>query len=152
LPDPLRIHRRLAVAEGPTPEQIENIEFHVTVRGYARDEVRECLSALAAYVANLEEKAATGYLNLGEKIGELLQQAKDTAEEIEAVARDEAARTLADAGTHAAKIVGEAEQRVVELTNVEGEIINSLQSLKTQLEGMTARLRPVEFKAETGVE
>ncbi|MGH2730269.1 MAG: hypothetical protein ACRDJI_06615, partial [Actinomycetota bacterium] len=73
-------------------------------------------------------------------------------EEIEAVARDEAARTLADAGTHAAKIVGEAEQRVVELKNAEGEILTSLQSLKTQLEDMTARLRPVEFTAGTGVE
>ncbi|MGH2729795.1 MAG: DivIVA domain-containing protein, partial [Actinomycetota bacterium] len=69
------------MAEGPTPKEIENVEFHVTVRGYARDEVRECLSAIAAYVAHLEEKAATAHLNLGEKIGELLQQAKDAAEE-----------------------------------------------------------------------
>lgn len=140
------------MAEGPTPDEIENVEFHVTVRGYARDEVREYLSAIAAYVARLEEKAAAGYLNLGEKIGELLQQAKETAEEIEGVARDEAARTLEDAGTHAAKIVREAEQRVAELENTEGEILSSLQSLKTQLEGMTARLRPVELTAETGVE
>jgi len=152
LPDSLGIHRRLAVAEGPTPDQIENVEFHITVRGYARDEVREYLSAIAVYVASLEEKAATAYLNLGEKIGELLQQAKDAAEEIEAVARDEAARTLEDAGTHAAKIVGEAEQRVADLANAEGEILTSLQSLKTQLEDMTARLRPVEFTAGTGVE
>jgi DivIVA domain-containing protein len=140
------------VGDGPTPEEIENLEFHVTVRGYARDEVREFLSAIAAHVASLEEKAATGYLNLGEKIGELLQQAKDAAEEIEAVARDEAARMLEDAGTHAAKIVREAEHRVAELENTQGEILNSLQSLKTQLEGMTARLRPVELVSDAGVE
>jgi cell division initiation protein len=151
--------------QAPTPEDIRKTTFHTTMRGYARDEVDEYLTAIARVVASLTEKAETGYLNLGVKMGELLQEAKDAADELlaaahtdvatlvqeaktsaqnlEASARSQAADTLQTAETHAAKIVQEAEQRVAELTDEENAVRRELTSLRSQLESITERLRPL---------
>jgi DivIVA domain-containing protein len=143
------------VSQALTPEEIENAEFHVTMRGFARDEVQEVLTAAAAHIRSLQEKAETAYLNLGAKMGELLQQAKDGAEELQSAARQEAARQEQDARAratdilqtaenHAAKIIREAEERVAELRTAEDEISRALHSLRTNLIAITERWAPPE--------
>lgn len=151
--------------QAPTPEDIRKATFHVTVRGYARDEVEEFLAVVAKNVAHLNEKAETGYLNLGVRMGELLQEAKDAADELltaahadvanmlqeaknksrelEETSRSQAADTVQTAETHASKIVREAEQRVAELTEEENAIRRELTSLKSQLETIMTRLQPL---------
>ncbi|MGH2755726.1 MAG: DivIVA domain-containing protein, partial [Actinomycetota bacterium] len=78
------------MAQALTPEEIRKATFHVTMRGYARDEVDEFLAALAKLVATLTERAETAYLNLGVRMGELLQEAKDAADELQSTSRAEA--------------------------------------------------------------
>jgi DivIVA domain-containing protein len=153
-----------------TPEEIEKTEFHITMRGFARDEVREFLLAVAGVVRHLQEKADTSYLNLGEKMGELLQQAKDAADELTAETRaaaqrtqeevrTAAARTEQDASTraadivetaesHATKMIREAEQRVAELRATEETTRRELQAIRTQLDTIASTLRPMEPAVE----
>jgi DivIVA domain-containing protein len=148
------------------PEDIVKIEFHRSVGGYARDEVREFLDAVAELVRDLEERVESGYLNLGEKMGQLLQQAKDEAVDIVSVATEEAVkvgqeakaageRTRAEAKTaaadivataeeHGAKIVAEAEGRVDDLRKVEAQLRKGLSSLRSELDAVVARIRPLE--------
>lgn len=156
-----------------SPEDIDKVGFHRTLRGYARDEVLEFVEGVRELVHQLQEKADTGYLNLGEKMGELLQQAKDGADDLTANARAEATRaveearalatrledeartratdTVETAETHAAKIVQEAEARVSELRTTEEAIRTELRSLRAKLEGVTASLLPLE-QSHAGVE
>ena len=84
-----------------TPEDIRKTTFHVVMRGYARDEVEEFLASVSRIVGTLNERAETGYLNLGVKMGELLQEAKDAADELLANARTDVGNMLQDAKTKA---------------------------------------------------
>ena len=148
-----------------SPEEIRKATFHVTMRGYARDEVDEYLNGIAKLVAQLTEKAETAYLNLGVRMGELLQEAKDAADELQAKARadatrmveearssadettrsanEQAASTIQTAESHAAKIVAEAEERVDEMTQAEQSIRADLGQVRAQLESLTQRLTPL---------
>ena len=148
-----------------TPEDIRKTTFHVTMRGYARDEVDEFLTLIARMVGALTEKAETAHLNLGVRMGELLQEAKDAADELLANARTDVGNMLQAAKTraqelqqtsrsqaedavktaegHAAKIVAEAEEKVAELTAAEDAIRTELTSLRSQLESITERLQPL---------
>jgi DivIVA domain-containing protein len=148
-----------------TPEDIRKTTFHVVMRGYARDEVDEFLASVSRMVGTLNERAETGYLNLGIKMGELLQEAKDAADELLSNARTDVGNMLQEAKTkaqdleqnaranaedavrtateHATKIVAEAEQRVAELTESENLIRTELTSLRSQLERITERLSPL---------
>jgi len=152
-----------------TPEDIRKTTFHVVMRGYARDEVDEFLTAVSRIVGALTEKAETGYLNLGVRMGELLQEAKDAADELLANARTDVGNMLQEAKTsahdteqtaraqaedavrtateHAAKIVAEAEERVADLTNQENSIKTELTSLRSQLQQITERLGPLVHDA-----
>ena len=158
MPGSLGFPEEAVLFEVPTPAEIENAEFHVTVRGYARDEVREYLAELAVIVGRLQERASNGYLELGERMGELLQDAKDAADELVAAAhiqcqRDEgdarirAADIIETAQRHAAKIAQEAELRVAELRTIEDAVRGELQMLRTQLDELVGRLRPLEQAA-----
>lgn len=153
-----------------TPEEIDKVAFHRTFRGYARDEVHEFVEGVRELVHQLQEKADTGYLNLGEKMGELLQQAKDAADDLSEAARTEAVRAVEDAKalaarveedarmraadmvetaeTHAAKIVQEAESRVAELQTTEEAVRVELRTLRSKLEEITASLLPMGRTAE----
>ena len=148
-----------AVSDVLTPEEIENAEFHITVRGYARDEVREYLAELAVIFGSLQERASNGYLDLGERMGELLQRAKNAADELVAGAGSEGKRAEQDARLraadivetaerHATKIVQEAELRVAELGNVEQAIRSELQALRGQLDDIVSRSLPLELPAQ----
>jgi DivIVA domain-containing protein len=158
LPGSLGFPEEAAVSEVPTPAEIENAEFHVTVRGYARDEVREYLTELAVIVGRLQERTSNGYLDLGERMGELLQDAKDAADELigaahaqgqraEEDARIRAADIIETAERHAAKIVQEAELKIAELRTVEDAVRGEMQSLRAQLDELAGRLRPLEHAA-----
>jgi cell division initiation protein len=155
-----------------TPEDIRKTTFHVTMRGYARDEVDEFLNAMARAVGSLNERAETAYLNLGVKMGELLQEAKDAADELLSNARADVGNMLQEASikaqeleqtsqaqaedrvrtaeAHATKIIGEAEQRVAELTAAENAIREDLTSLRSQLGRITDRLQPLILPTGSG--
>lgn len=160
------------------PEDIENVTFPTSLRGYDRDSVDIFLQEVAAaYEIVLTEAklARTGaqkpYRGLGEEMGDLLQHAKDSAEETKRAAAEEAGRvrqraveeaaeTLAVAEKRAAEMRAEAEQAaadkmhdaaetVAQLETMETEAHERLTSLRLKLESLTGQLLDLEASRST---
>ena len=107
-----------------TSEDVKSTTFTTKLRGYDQEEVDVFLATVAESLALLHQASENAYLNLGEKIGNLLQDAKDAADEIVANAQNEAstlrseAQTEAgglkhEAETHASHVVSDAESKAV---------------------------------------
>ena len=92
-----------------TPEVISSVTFSSTLRGYDKDEVHAFIDAVAQRVASLQDEAENAHLSLGERIGRLLQDAKDNADEIVERAWTEAAQEREVAAADATKIREEAD-------------------------------------------
>jgi DivIVA domain-containing protein len=92
-----------------TPEDVKSTTFITKLRGYDQEEVDVFLATVAESLAILHQASENAYLNLGEKIGNLLQDAKDAADEIVANAQNEASTLRAEAQTEAGGIKHEAE-------------------------------------------
>ncbi|MDQ3619417.1 MAG: DivIVA domain-containing protein [Actinomycetota bacterium] len=92
-----------------TPEAINSASFSSTLRGFDKDEVHAFLATVAQRVASLQDEAENAHLNLGERIGRLLQDAKDNSDEIIQRARDEAAQEREVAAQDATKTREEAD-------------------------------------------
>jgi DivIVA domain-containing protein len=73
-----------------TPEDIETASFAVGIRGYDKEEVEAFLADIADHVRALTEASSNAYVDLGEEMGELLQHARNSADEMTARAREEA--------------------------------------------------------------
>lgn len=97
------------MSNGITSDVISGTTFSSSLRGYDRDEVHAFLDSIAQRVAALEEEAENAHMNLGERIGRLLQDAKDNADEIVERAQAEAALEREIAGHDATKTRGEAD-------------------------------------------
>jgi DivIVA domain-containing protein len=92
-----------------SPEEIRATTFTTSLRGYDKEEVDHFLSALSDAVADLKDASEHAYRNLGERMGNLLQQAKDAADDIVETARTETAGIRQEAETAASKVRQEAE-------------------------------------------
>jgi DivIVA domain-containing protein len=73
-----------------TPEDIETASFTVGIRGYDKQEVEAFLADIADYVRALTEASTNAYVDLGEEMGELLQHARNSADEMTTRAQEEA--------------------------------------------------------------
>lgn len=93
-----------------TPERLENTVFSTSFRGYDKDEVDAVLQATAETLRALEDASQKAYLNLGEKMGGLLQNAKDEGEALlqKAEAEVAALRTRTNEELAAARAEAEA--------------------------------------------
>ena len=92
------------MAKGLTPEAIEQAEFPTALRGYDKDEVEAYLRRVAAEHRRLltqseapKPSSEKPYQRLGQDVGDLLQQAKDTADRMKQRAEEEAARLKEEA-------------------------------------------------------
>nr|MBA2599570.1 DivIVA domain-containing protein [Actinomycetota bacterium] len=97
------------MAEDITPDVISGASFSSSLRGFDKDEVQAFLAAVAQRVASLQDEAENAHLNLGERIGRLLQDAKDNSDEITERARNEAAQEREVAVQDATKTREEAD-------------------------------------------
>ena len=117
-----------------TPEEIDSKEFLITLRGYDKDEVKAFLKAVAAdFRAALDssgtpvvEAPGNAYEALGKDIGQVLQVAKQSADQLKKKAEEEAtsmrrraeeeANTLREAASNAARrLTEEAERHAVQV-------------------------------------
>jgi DivIVA domain-containing protein len=73
-----------------TPEEIETATFTVGLRGYDKQEVEAYLADIADHVSVLTEASSSAYVDLGEEMGELLQHARNSADEMTASAQEDA--------------------------------------------------------------
>jgi cell division initiation protein len=161
------------MAEPLIPEDIENVTFPTSMRGYDRDSVDIFLQEVAtAYEAAYTEVQAirTGaqkpYRSLGEEMGDLLQHAKDSAESTKRAAEEEAKRlreqaaedseaTVKAAESQAAEIrmaaereasqkIEDAAETVAQLEAMDKESREELRSLRVRLDHLSDQLRALE--------
>ncbi|MDQ3878122.1 MAG: DivIVA domain-containing protein [Actinomycetota bacterium] len=115
-----------------TPEEIENKEFLITLRGYDKDEVQAFLRAVAedfrGLSSTVREAPAGGnaFEALGEEVSSVLRVAKESATALRKKAEDEAAQarkraeeeanTLREAASQAARrLTSEAQKHATEV-------------------------------------
>ncbi len=163
------------MAEPLNPEDIETTTFPTSLRGYDRDSVDIFLQEVAAaYEAALSESQAARsgeekpYRSLGEEMGDLLQHAKDSADQTRALAQkeatarlaaaqEEAARLRADAEVQAAEVISAAEteadrrvtdaaETVEQLERMQNEARAEVQGLRLRLEALVDHLRDLEVR------
>jgi DivIVA domain-containing protein len=98
-------------ARARAPAQIRNVAFPVVVRGYDRHAVDAYVQRVNRVIAELEvtgsPKAAVRHAvdRVTEQTKGILQQARDSAEQITGAAEDEADRIMAEAKAEAAELV-----------------------------------------------
>jgi DivIVA domain-containing protein len=139
-PEPEPRSRAVAPRPSQVPQDIRDVSFHPSVRGYARREVDSYVELVNRVIAELEinrspESAVRHALDrVGEQTSGILQRARATADEIIHTARSEAeestARARAEAGDivdqareEAGRIVGEAEATVARGRSDASEIV-----------------------------
>jgi DivIVA domain-containing protein len=145
-----------------TPEEIDSKEFLITLRGYDKDEVKAFLKAVAAdYRAALssadsgQDAPTSAYEALGKDIGQVLQVAKQSADQLKRKAEEDAtsmrrraeeeAANLRDAASsaarrlteeaerHAVQVRAEAEREATEKTASATRRVEKLQSAESKL-------------------
>jgi DivIVA domain-containing protein len=147
------------MAEQLVPEDIENVSFPTSLRGYDRDSVDIFLQEVAAaYEAVLNEArsaragAQKPYRSLGEEMGDLLQHAKDSAEQTQKTAEEEARRSveratedarnaLTSAQEQAANILREAEKEAAVKIQEAADTVAQLESMETEARARIRTLR-----------
>lgn len=95
-----------------TPEDIEAASFTVAIRGYDKAEVEAFLADVADHVRVLTEASGNAYVDLGEEMGELLQHARNSADEMTARAQEEATALRAQVDAEIADKKREADEYV----------------------------------------
>jgi DivIVA domain-containing protein len=145
------------------PDEIEKASFATGFRGYEPEEVHAYLHQIAEQVRSaLKEAQESSYENLGEDIGRLLQNAKNTADEIVTKAQEKANQADADSQRNATRMrqeaeevanqmrqkiqrekaqrVKEAEAEIARLSDTEKEARERIDTLRTELEDVMGRL------------
>ncbi|CAN5556335.1 hypothetical protein BH20ACT23_BH20ACT23_25440 [soil metagenome] len=95
-----------------TPEDIETASFTVAIRGYDKQEVEAFLADTADHVRALTEASSSAYVDLGEEMGELLQHARNSADEMTTSAQEEATAVRAQVDAETADKRREADEYV----------------------------------------
>jgi cell division initiation protein len=124
----------------PSPEEIENARFATKLFGYDRDEVDVFLAEIAADYSNAIQEidaskriAGNPDLMLGDEVGKLLQQARETAESIRRQAQQEAEGLRAQAEQESMQRREEARQEVERLILGAQDRVRSLQEAEARL-------------------
>jgi DivIVA domain-containing protein len=92
-----------------TPDELANVTFPTTLRGYDRDEVDAFMHKMRETMKEAErQRAERLYAHMGEEIGDLLQHAKDSADHMKQEAESDAAKLRADAEASAGRTRDEA--------------------------------------------
>ena len=95
-----------------TPEDIETASFTIAIRGYDKQEVEAFLADIADHVRVLAEASGSAYVDLGEEMGELLQHARNSADEMTTRAQEEATAVRAQVDAEIADKRREADEYV----------------------------------------
>jgi cell division initiation protein len=116
-----------------TPEDIETASFTVGIRGYDKQEVEGFLAEIADHVRALTEASSSAYVDLGEEMGELLQHARNSADEMTARAQEEATAIRAQVDAEIADKRRETEEYVRTATeDITGEVQRSREASEEQ--------------------
>ena len=144
-----------------TPEEIDSKEFLITLRGYDKDEVKAFLKAVAAdYRAALSsatsvEAPSNAFEALGKDIGQVLQTAKQSADQLKRKAEEDATamrrraeeeaanlreaasnaarRLTEEAERHSVQVRAEAERDASQMTTGATRRVEKLQSAESKL-------------------
>jgi DivIVA domain-containing protein len=100
-----------------TPEDIDSASFTVAIRGYDKQEVEAFLADVADHVRALTEASSGAYVDLGEEMGELLQHARNSADEMTARAQEEVTALRAQVDAEIADKRREADEYVQRSTD-----------------------------------
>ncbi|MEA2476300.1 MAG: hypothetical protein QOF16_728 [Actinomycetota bacterium] len=143
-----------------TPEEIENKEFLITLRGYDKDEVQAFLRAVAEDFRGLSTTvresptAGNAFEALGQEVSSVLQVAKESATNLKRKAEEEAttarkraeeeANTLREAASQAARrLTSEAQKHATEVrASAQREADERLRDMARRVE----RLQSTESK------
>lgn len=93
-----------------TPEEIETASFTIGLRGYDKQEVEDYLVAVADHIRLISDVSRSAYVDLGEEMGELLQHARDSADEMTRKAQEEATALRAEVDAEATNTRREADE------------------------------------------
>ena len=136
--------------EASSNDDLENTTFSTALRGYDRDEVDAFVRTIAHEMRVLNEgRNEKLYESLGEEMGALLQHARDSADEMNRQAQEDAAATRAAADEDAQRIREEAARRAKELQeNAEKEAAQTRTEAEkessTRVEHATEKVRRLE--------
>ena len=84
-----------------TPEEIETASFTIGLRGYDKQEVEDYLVAVADHIRMISDVSRSAYVDLGDEMGQLLQHARDSADEMTRKAQEEATALRAEVDAEA---------------------------------------------------
>jgi DivIVA domain-containing protein len=164
---------RETMRETLSAKDIERAEFSTSLRGYDRDEVDGFLSTVADDHRRLSEAlessrrtADKSYHKLGAEMGELLQHAKDHADQLTRRAEEEAKQSRQEAKKQANEIkekaerkageikqaaeyeasmrIKDAERRVGELIAAEGDARRRLHDIQAEIRNVMERMQRAE--------
>jgi cell division initiation protein len=138
---------------------LERVEFATAIRGYDKDEVDTFLRELAAEhnrmmaeLAAAQQGAEKVYLEMGEEIGDILQHAKDVADQMKKQAEEESARRADELRTaaevSALKQIRDAQEKVRQLKAAEQEVRARLQTIADTIHSLSIRIADIDSTAE----
>jgi len=136
-----------------TPEDIETASFTVGIRGYDKQEVEAFLAEIADHVRALTEASSSAYVDLGEEMGELLQHARNSADEMTARAQEEATALRAQVDAEIADKRRETDEYVRTATeDITAEVQRSREAAEEQARAIIedAQTRIVTLQREEG--
>jgi len=136
-----------------TPEDIETASFTVGIRGYDKQEVEAFLADIADHVRALTDASSAAYVDLGEEMGELLQHARDSADEMTTRAQEEAIAIRAQVDAEIADKRREADEYVRRSTeDITGEVERRREGAEEQARAIIedAQTRIVTLQREEG--
>ena len=136
-----------------TPEDIVTASFTVGIRGYDKQEVEAFLAEIADHVRALTEASSSAYVDLGEEMGELLQHARNSADEMTARAQEEATALRAQVDAEIADKRRETDEYVQTATeDITAEVERSRDAAEEQARAIIedAQTRIVTLQREEG--
>jgi DivIVA domain-containing protein len=104
------------MTESMSPDQVERAAFGTALRGYDRNEVDIFLRRIADELRESQKlRSEKLYESLGDEIGNLLQHAKDSADEMTKEAEQDSARIRADAESASREMRAAAERDATQM-------------------------------------
>ena len=158
-PEPQGASAPVAQRPSPVPQDVRDVSFHTSVRGYARGEVDRYVELVNRVIAELEinrspDSAVRHALDrVGEQTSGILQRASATADEIIHTARSEAEETTARAKAEATEIIGQAREeagrRVAEAAKKAEQIVARAEAQAADVRAREEqRLEELRLRAE----
>jgi DivIVA domain-containing protein len=161
-PVPARLRQSLQGGMGlehplaSSAQGLERVQFATAIRGYDKDEVDTFLRELAtehnrmmAELVAAQKNAENVYLEMGEEIGDILQHAKDVADQMIKRAEEEAAVITEQARRAAAKTASEAARRADQLKEADQEIRARISLMAETIQSLSLQIADMDSASET---